>query len=324
MAPTYKDRVRQTTSTTGTGTYSLDGSAPTGFRSFVGAGLDTLEVEYCVTMGGDWEVGRGTVTAGSPDTLSRDTVLDSSNSGNAVDWGAGTKAIFLTLAAASAGGGGVDSAALDTAFGDTQGRILYRGSGGWTTLAGPSVFMPYHVLSHNGGTGAPLWLGAYGHCAADYHVTSTVSSLSVGGIGSFGHGFLIRYRIKNGGTNNGYYTMRPNGLTTNLYGRFAANGSGSNFSDWTFAQANFSSTGEFQWGHILLHFANADTYYASGVKGFRSYGASLPPGGNNPPIHEAAGVWNETSSDISYIEFHGPTNGIGAGSRFLVYRLLGL
>jgi hypothetical protein len=96
MALVVKDRVKETTTTTSTGTYTLAG-AVTGFQSFavVGNGNSTY---YTVTDGTNWEVGVGTYTS-SGTTLSRDTILTSSNSGSAVNWGAGSKDVFLTYPA---------------------------------------------------------------------------------------------------------------------------------------------------------------------------------------------------------------------------------
>jgi hypothetical protein len=96
MALIVKDRVKETTTTTSTGTYTLAG-AVTGFQSFavVGNGNSTY---YTVTDGTNWEVGVGTYTS-SGTTLSRDTILASSNSGSAVNWGAGSKDVFLTYPA---------------------------------------------------------------------------------------------------------------------------------------------------------------------------------------------------------------------------------
>ena len=96
MPLVLKDRVKETTTTTSTGAYTLAG-AVTGYQSFsvIGDGNTTY---YAVTNGTDWEVGIGTYTS-SGTTLSRDTILESSNSGNAVNWGAGTKDIFVTYPA---------------------------------------------------------------------------------------------------------------------------------------------------------------------------------------------------------------------------------
>lgn len=95
---TYADRVKETTTTTGTGTYSL-GGAVTGFRTFVAGAGSTNTATYCIEDGVNWEIGEGTITSGTPDTLSRTTIIASSNAGAAVVWGAGTKNAFLTASA---------------------------------------------------------------------------------------------------------------------------------------------------------------------------------------------------------------------------------
>lgn len=93
MALVIKDRVKETSSTTGTGTITLAG-ASTGFQSFAAIG-DGNTTYYTITDGTDWEVGIGAYTA-SGTTLSRDTILASSNSDAAVNWGSGSKDVFVT------------------------------------------------------------------------------------------------------------------------------------------------------------------------------------------------------------------------------------
>ena len=95
MALVVKDRVRETTTTTGTGTITL-GGAVTGFQSFSVIG-DGNTTHYAVVSGNDWEVGVGTYTA-SGATLSRDTILESSNAGAAITL-AGTSNVFCTYPA---------------------------------------------------------------------------------------------------------------------------------------------------------------------------------------------------------------------------------
>jgi hypothetical protein len=96
MPLVLKDRVKETTTTTSTGSYTLAGAVG-GYQAFsvIGNGNTTY---YAVTNGTDWEVGIGTYTL-SGTVLSRDTILESSNSGNAVNWSAGTKEIFCTYPA---------------------------------------------------------------------------------------------------------------------------------------------------------------------------------------------------------------------------------
>jgi len=97
MALVLNDRVKETSTTTGTGTLDLDG-AVTGFEGFV-AGIATGNTTYyCIahTTADEWEVGLGTVTDAGTDTLSRDTVISSSNSDGKVVFTAGTKDVFCT------------------------------------------------------------------------------------------------------------------------------------------------------------------------------------------------------------------------------------
>lgn len=94
MTVKFADRVFETSTTQGTGTINLAGPAE-GFRSFV-EGVDTgAKVPYVIDDGEDWEIGLGTVTDGTPDTLSRDTVFASSNSNALVNWGPGTRNVRL-------------------------------------------------------------------------------------------------------------------------------------------------------------------------------------------------------------------------------------
>jgi hypothetical protein len=94
MALVLADRVYETSTTTGTSTFDLGGAA-SGFQTFITGAGDGAQVPYVIDDGTDWEVGIGTVTSGSPDTLSRDTILKSTNTNAAVNWGAGTKNVRL-------------------------------------------------------------------------------------------------------------------------------------------------------------------------------------------------------------------------------------
>ena len=98
------DRVKETTTTTGQGTVDL-GGAKTGFETFVERIGDGNQTYYCIAAegGAEFEVGIGTVTNATPDTLSRDTVLSNSdNNTNKVTFGSGTKEVFCTLPASKA------------------------------------------------------------------------------------------------------------------------------------------------------------------------------------------------------------------------------
>lgn len=94
MSFVIADRVRETTTTTGTGTLSLDG-AVVGFQAFTAVGNNNTTY-YTIQGTTEWEVGIGTYLA---NTLSRDTVISSSSGGSKVSLSAGTKDVFVTLPA---------------------------------------------------------------------------------------------------------------------------------------------------------------------------------------------------------------------------------
>ena len=96
MAFVVKDRVKQTSTTTGTTTMVLSGSASVGYQSFSDALSDGDTTVYAITdANGNWETGLGTWES-SNDTLTRTTVYESSNSNNAVNFSSGTKNVFIT------------------------------------------------------------------------------------------------------------------------------------------------------------------------------------------------------------------------------------
>ena len=98
MALVVKDRVRENSTTTGTGTLTLTG-AVSGFQTFSSAIGNTETTYYAIVNNTEWEIGIGTVGAG---TLTRDTVLESSNGGTKVNLSAGTKDVFCTYPAEKA------------------------------------------------------------------------------------------------------------------------------------------------------------------------------------------------------------------------------
>ena len=99
MALVINDRVKETTTTTGTGAVSL-GGAVTGFETFAAGIGNSNTVYYCIAHQdqAEFEVGLGTLDGDSSD-LTRTTVISSSNSDSAVDFSAGTKDVFCTIPA---------------------------------------------------------------------------------------------------------------------------------------------------------------------------------------------------------------------------------
>jgi hypothetical protein len=99
MALITADRVYDTSTTTGTGAFAVSGTAQTGYRTFssVCSTSDTFYYTIQNASLGEWEVGLGTYS--SANTITRTTVISSSNSGSAVSFSAGTKDVFITIPA---------------------------------------------------------------------------------------------------------------------------------------------------------------------------------------------------------------------------------
>ena len=102
MALVLNDRVKQTTTTQGTGVITF-ASAVTGFETFAQGIGNNNETYYAIFNGGtnEFEVGRGTLNSNST-TLTRTDVISSSNSDNPEDFSSGTKDVFCTLPASKA------------------------------------------------------------------------------------------------------------------------------------------------------------------------------------------------------------------------------
>jgi hypothetical protein len=94
MSLVLADRVQETTTTTGSGTLTLDG-AVTGFQAFSALGNGNTTY-YTIQGETQWEVGIGTYSA---NTLSRDTIISSSSGGAKLSLAAGSKTVFVTLPA---------------------------------------------------------------------------------------------------------------------------------------------------------------------------------------------------------------------------------
>ncbi|MCI4435737.1 MAG: hypothetical protein JHC33_02855 [Ignisphaera sp.] len=141
------DRVKETTTTTGTGTISL-GGAVTSFRTFSSAFVSGQKVFYTIENGASWEVGEGTVTSGTPWTLSRDTVLDSSTGSSLVSFTTGST-VYCTRPA-------VATRELLTAA-----RTYYVATTGSDSNNGLSVSTPFLTIQKAINTVCSLDMGAY-------------------------------------------------------------------------------------------------------------------------------------------------------------------
>ena len=135
MALIINDRVKETTTTTGTGTINLAGASG-GFQTFV-AGIGTTNTTYYAIVaqsGTEYEIGIRTLPDATPETLSRTTILESTNSDAAVDFSAGTKDVFCTYPAKRAPSPSMDATAYVTTHNSTLSDDQTIDSG---VLAGP-------------------------------------------------------------------------------------------------------------------------------------------------------------------------------------------
>ena len=139
MALVIADRVRETTTTTGTGTITLVG-AVTNFETFTAnlSNSDTTYYSIVDNTNGAFEVGLGTFTV-SGTTLARTTIIASSNSNSAVNFGSGTKDVFITIPASK------------MIVKDTNGNVSIDGD---VTIADGSN--DFDVASHDGTNGLKL------------------------------------------------------------------------------------------------------------------------------------------------------------------------
>lgn len=143
MALVVADRVKETTTTTSTGTVTLLG-ASTGYQSFAAIGnSNTTYYTIAHQTLSEWEVGIGTYTS-SGTTLSRDTVLASSNSGSLVNFSAGTKDVFVTYPAGRSIFGGANQSIMVNNTTITTNYTIGSGTNGWsvgpvTVASGVSV-----------------------------------------------------------------------------------------------------------------------------------------------------------------------------------------
>jgi hypothetical protein len=143
MALILADRVKENTTTTGTGTIVL-GGAQTGYQSFAVVGnANTTYYTIADQTGSNWEVGIGTYYSGNV-SLARTTILSSSNAGAVANFTAGTKDVFVTLPSEATGLGGSGQAIHINQANATANYTIASGTNGFsvgpiTTANGVSV-----------------------------------------------------------------------------------------------------------------------------------------------------------------------------------------
>jgi len=165
MALVINNRVRELTSTTGTGTVTL-GGAVGGFQTFAaGIGNDnTTYYAISINSENEWEVGLGTLSADSSTLARTNPPLESSNGDALVDFSAGSKEVFCTLPSEKAlyldASGALANATVITdaninATGTASSSTFLRGDNSWTAVTGSAItdetktFSNYSILTAN-------------------------------------------------------------------------------------------------------------------------------------------------------------------------------
>ena len=215
MAFVLSDRIKETTTTTGTGTYTL-GGAVSGFETFTANLSNGDTTYYCCTDGTDFEVGLGTF-ASSGTTLARTTIISSSNSNNAVNWSSGSRDIFCTLPGSKA----VFKDGSDNINGTFVGNITGNASGTAATVTGASQSNITSVGTLTGLTTS----GTINLSQTSGTAIKTTGSLSSADLGiirasasssSDTHGFTIKYMGSRTGNNNSYSLFMDNQTGTDV------------------------------------------------------------------------------------------------------------
>lgn len=239
MALVLKDRVKEVTSVTSTGTATLLG-AVVGFQSFNTAVPSGSVVYYCIAAqsGGEWEVGYGTFTA--PDQLSRTSVYDSSSAGALVNFSAGTKDVFITYPAEQA------------VYQETNGDLRLIDGVIEVSLDGTTTVSPLPNVSFQAFSTIDSYMQANqqnfssgNSASADYVVTADNGTDSDNyvdlGMGSSGYNYPEFSASK---ANDAYLLNAGNQLVF-ISGKYGANSSNvSNTSDIVFVAGSFLDTEE--------------------------------------------------------------------------------
>ena len=264
MALALKDRVKETTTTAGTGTVTLAGAAA-GFQSFAAVG-DGNQTFYAIVDAatGDWEVGVGTYTA-SGTTLSRTTVVSSSNAGSLVPFAAGTKDVFVTYPASR-------SVYLDTAGSAVS--VLDIGTLGTSTANITTANITAGTVTTTPTTGNDLVNKTYVdtmvssgltyHAPVKYEVPNTTGNLTALYNQPGGAGVGVGATLTNNGTKAAF---APDGPTASIGDRVLVYNQTNAFENgvYTVTTVGTPDPGGTNW--VLTRATDADTYAVKNPNG---------------------------------------------------------
>jgi hypothetical protein len=254
MALVLKDRVKETTTTTGTADFTLGGAA-TGFQSFsvIGNGNTTYYAAVDPTTG-DWEVGVGTYSTTGP-TLTRDSVLESSNAGSKVVFAAGSKDVFCTYPAErsvnlDAAGSAVtilDIGTLGVSTANISTANITSGTVSTTPTSSTDIANKTYVDTQ-------VSSGITYHLPVKYEVPSTTGNLTANYNQPGGPGVGVGATLTNAGT---LAAFAPDGPTAQVGDRILVYNQTNAFENGVYTVTTVGS-GAVAW--VLTRATDADTY----------------------------------------------------------------
>jgi len=345
MALVVKDRVKETTATTGTGTLTLAG-AVAGFQTFTSvlSNGDTTYYGIFESSTGEFEVGLGTFTS-SGTTLARTTILESSNSGSAINLTAGAADVFITQPAekavyldasgyiATADGRNLTNVDADTvdslhassfirsdandtssgtiAFGTgTLDPDSYTGySGGFGTIADGSGWSARGVFLHGGATGQAAALAISGNTTYFGSQNGTAAN-TMATILSVPHS-----------TNVVNFSQTPT-VGTNVIWNAGNDGSGSGLdadtldgvqgSSYLRSDANDTYTGLLSFGSTGTRIDGSDGFPLVQVNSSRAYFGSTSRSTTTLASNSSTGL-KANVSGTDYTVWHAGNDGSGSG-----------
>jgi hypothetical protein len=242
MAFVLADRVLETSTSTGTGSFVLAG-ARDGYQSFTDALANGDTTYYTITDGTDWEVGLGTWTESSA-TLARTTVLSSSNSGSAVNFGAGTKEVFISYPSGKLAED--TTAALLKSGGTMTGNLTLSGTNTRINLPYDHFINFRFEMDNADGNGVAYVLLCRN--AANNDVNGRITMDRTSGLR---HACQVDVIVSSGSSTNPIGSLKAHGVTVNT-------GSSPNGPSYELVTVTYDSDSN---SYVALKIINPDNYY---------------------------------------------------------------
>ena len=320
MAFVTADRVRDTSTTAGSGSFSVSGTAPSGYRTFsaVLSVSDTFYYSIQHQTLNEWEVGLGTYS--SADTFARTTIYSSSNAGSAVTFSAGTKDVFITMAASRSpqlnASGNVTALGTPTSVNLTNATDLPLASGVSGTLPTANGGLGASISPTTAGnvvftTDGTNWSSAQKIVRGTAVATTSGTSVDFTSIPSWVKRITVMFNgVSTNGTSPAIIQIGNTSFTTTGYvgGVFVTGGSGSMSTG--FQMATTAAAADTRYGIATLVNLNGNNWVFTHVGGYGNGAFTAYAGG---------GLTLSAVLDRVRITTVGGTNTFDAGSVNILY-----